>query len=74
MKQQHEKIKGYRTLTDSEINLMNSCKTLGSELENIISVLRSEEETDKRWIDIAETDLQKGIMGLVRSIAKPESF
>lgn len=69
-----KKIKGYRTLTDSEINLMNSCKTLGSELENIISVLRSEEETDKRWIDIAETDLQKGIMGLVRSIAKPESF
>lgn len=29
---------------------------------------------DKRWVAIGKTDLQKGFMALIRSIAKPESF
>ena len=29
---------------------------------------------DQRWLAIGKTDLQKGFMSVVRSIAKPTSF
>lgn len=31
-------------------------------------------ESDKRWANIAKTDLQKGFMALTRAIAKPTTF
>lgn len=74
MKNQHTKISGYRDLTQDEIDKMNESKRIGRELENMISDLRSDPSTDKRWVNIAETHLQQGIMAAVRSVAKPESF
>ena len=41
---------------------------------NFILMLESNSLIDKRWLAIAKTDLQKGFMSLVRSIAKPETF
>ncbi|MBC4892321.1 hypothetical protein H8L28_26810, partial [Klebsiella pneumoniae] len=29
---------------------------------------------DKRWLAIGKTDLQKGFMAVIRSIAKPTTF
>lgn len=74
MENQHREIKGYRELSQTDINLMNSAKTLANELGSLIDQLYENDEIDKRWLAIAKTDLQKGIMSLVRSIAKPESF
>ena len=74
MKDQHKKITGYRELTKEEIDLMNLVKQKGVELDQIINNLFSNESTDKRWIVIGQTDLQTGLMALVRSIAKPDSF
>ena len=74
MDNQHKLIKGYRDLCPAEINAINSAKDLGAALNELIKRLEMEEYTDKRWLAIAKTDLQKGIMSLVRSIAKPESF
>jgi hypothetical protein len=71
---QHKKIKGYRDLSEEEIAAMNKVKEAGVELEKLVLYLGSLEDTDKRWVAIGQTDLQKGIMALVRSIAKPESF
>lgn len=74
MDNQHKKIKGYRDLTQNEIDAMNLVKSLGSELGSMIKEMRTDKELDQRWVSIAETHLQQGIMAAVRAIAKPESF
>lgn len=74
MDNQHKKIKGYRDLSQAEIDAMNNSKSLANEVGEFIESLAGDETTDKRWLNIAKTDLQKGFMALVRSIAKPESF
>jgi len=74
MENQHKKIKGYRDLTQEEIDDMNEVKSFGEQIGKFVESLETRSETDKRWLAIAKTDLQKGFMSLVRSIAKPESF
>lgn len=74
MKDQHTKITGYRELTQAEIDAMNAVKAEGSRLELLVEELRENTNIDQRWVSIAETHLQQGIMAAVRSIAKPNSF
>lgn len=74
MENQHRKITGYRDLSQEEIDAMNAVKSEGSRLQLLVEELRSNESLDKRWISIAETHLQQGIMAAVRSIAQPTSF
>ena len=74
MENQHRAINGYRDLTQNEINLMNDIKEHGRKLGDLISMLKSNNGLDQRWISIGQTDLQKGIMALVRAVAKPDSF
>jgi hypothetical protein len=71
---QHRKIKGYRELSTEEIELMNEVKELGAQVGELMAKLANTPDVDKRWLNIAKTDLQKGFMGAVRSIAKPDSF
>lgn len=71
---QHQKIKGYRDLSEREIGLMNDAKSKAEDLGKLIDVLGEMPDIDKRWLAIAKTDLQKGFMSLVRSIAKPSTF
>jgi hypothetical protein len=74
MENQHRSIKGYRELSESEISLMNEVKQLGEELGGLIATLKQMPEIDQRWVSIGQTDLQEGIMALVRSIAQPTTF
>ena len=74
MDNQHKKIKGYRDLSQEEIDAMNAVKAEGQRLQLLIEELRQNENVDIRWVGIAEEHLQQGIMAAVRSIAKPESF
>jgi hypothetical protein len=80
MKDQHKKISGYRDLNQDEIDLMNKVKAKGEELGSLISELEglnadtSGHAIDMRWVSIGKTDLQKGIMALVRSVAQPTTF
>lgn len=71
---QHQKIKGYRDLSEEEIAQMNHVKELGEQVADMIRDLSVNESTDKRWVNIAKTHLQQGFMAAVRSVAKPESF
>ena len=78
---QHQKIKGYRDLSEEEIALMNEGKELAArvgeyleKLEYAEFALTSHQIPDKRWLAIGKTDLQKVFMAVIRSIAKPESF
>lgn len=74
MDNQHQKIKGYRDLSQSEIDLMNEGKAQAEQVGNLINKLEKLPSIDKRWLAIAKTDLQKGFMSLVRSIAQPTTF
>ena len=74
MEHQHRKIKGYRELTQEEINLMNEVKQKGVELGDLFEKLEKIENIDKRWLSIGKTDLQKGLMATTRAIARPDFF
>lgn len=105
MDNQHKKIKGYRDLSQAEIDLMNAIKTKGAELlelqaqvvarlheqsselhsacrkPGIHEVSETKEAVDaynafqvaepQRWAAIAKTDIQTGLMALIRSVAQP---
>lgn len=72
MDNQHRQIKGYRELSQEEIDLMNEVKTLGATLGILVSKLRTMPDLDQRWVSIGQTDLQTGLMALTHSIAKEE--
>ena len=76
MDNQHKKITGYRDLSQDEINVMNEIKARGAELGALCDRLTSalHPASDGRWVAIGKTHLQQGIMALVRSVARPESF
>lgn len=74
MENQHRKIKGYRELSQEEIDLMNEIKSMGIALGELVDKLRQSGNLDQRWISIGATDLQTGLMALTRSVAKPEFF
>lgn len=74
MENQHQKIKGYRDLTQEEIDLMNEVKAEGERLGQLVDRVSKIPDVDLRWVSIAKTDLQKGVMSLVRSIARPTTF
>ncbi len=109
MENQHRKIKGYRELSQEEIDLMNRIKAKGAELLALQAELAGRLSTDydvkfaaacdaqrgtgldvyqggsdeaqefrrymsaepQRWAAIGKTDIQTGIMALVRSVAQP---
>jgi len=93
MENQHRKIKGYRELSQAEIDLMNRIKAKGVELLELQAELvaslndyqtyltvsvgddgevqRFEAAEPFRWAAIGKTDIQTGIMALVRAVAQP---
>ena len=76
---QQPKVTGYRQLSPEEAELMNEIKAQANivgALCHRLAVLAKDDPTgvDARWVAIGQTDLQKGFMSLVRSVAKPTSF
>lgn len=86
MKDQHTLISGYRDLTGEEIALMNEAKDLSTKVGAFVERLAKLDyktngkdgptmtRADGRWLAIGVTDLQKGFMAVIRSIAKPSTF
>lgn len=76
MDNQHKQIKGYRDLSQAEIDAMNEVKFLSEKVGELTTTLKNNPSVpvDQRWLSIAVTDLQKGFMALVRSIAQPTTF
>lgn len=68
------KITGYRQLAEAEAALMNKIKAKGVELGELVAELRGAPALDQRWVSIGATDLQTGLMALVRSVAQPTTF
>lgn len=84
MKDQHTKISGYRDLNQEEIDLMNEIKQHAELTRDLVTrveqYLLTQPETHPtvtlplRWMAEGRTDLQKGYMCLVRSVAQPGMF
>jgi len=73
-------IKGYRQLSQAEMDLINESKDLGTKVERFISRLQVADalaggvQPDPRFLAIGKSYLQLGFMALNRSIAKPDGF
>lgn len=74
MDNQHKHIKGYRDLSQEEIDAMNRVKVAAESIRVLIDDLQQMPDLDKRWIAIGTTNLQQGFMALTRSIAQPTTF
>lgn len=75
MDNQHRQIKGYRELSQAEIDLMNRIKEQGVELGALVAELKAKgSDLDQRWVAIGATDLQTGLMALTRAVAQPSFF
>ena len=74
MKDQHEKITGYRDLSQEEIDLMNEGKALAEQCGAFIAKLEAYEEADKRNVALGKTNLQQGFMWAIRAVARPTTF
>lgn len=74
MENQHQKITGYRDLSQEEIDAMNECKALAEQCGALVAKLQASAHKDQRWLSIGKTHLQEGFMALIRSIAQPTTF
>ena len=74
MENQHQHIKGYRDLSQAEIDAMNAIKAKGEELGALVAQLRATEGLDERWVSIGQTALQTGLRARVRAVAQPTTF
>lgn len=74
MENQHEKITGYRDLTQQEIDLMNEGKAISIQCGEFIQKLEALSDSDKRCVALGKTNLQQGFMWAIRGIAKPTTF
>jgi hypothetical protein len=74
MDNQHRQIKGYRELSQVEIDLMNEIKQQGVALGELVKKLEDTPNLKARWIEIGKTDLQTGLMALTRAVAQPTFF
>lgn len=79
-----DQIKGYRTLTPDEIELINEIKTAEARVvalhRKVVEMLSEEASVSAehplkgepfRWAAVAKTDIQTGFMALVRAVARP---
>ncbi|MFW2439114.1 MAG: DUF7681 family protein [Arenicellales bacterium] len=74
MDNQHQKIKGYRDLSQEEIDLMNEGKELAEMCGDFIKKLESIDSTDKRSVALGKTNMQQGFMWAIRGVAQPGTF
>jgi len=87
MDNQHKKIKGYRDLSQTEIDLMNKIKEKAEELKLLIdeadttlfelkdpAISQDGLDDVQRYLELAKTNLQQGFMWFVRAVARPQSF
>lgn len=74
MDNQHQKIRGYRDLSQEEIDLMNEGKDLAERCREYVEKLEQQADTDKRSVALGKTHLQTGFMWAIRAVARPETF
>jgi hypothetical protein len=88
MDNQHKHIKGYRDLSQAEIDLMNEIKTKGEELREMVAKIEAvvaatgdaqpgvQHEADHPlyWLRYADGAFRTGVMFAVRAVARPTTY
>ncbi|EPK5594478.1 hypothetical protein POF88_18380 [Enterobacter kobei] len=64
-------VKGYRTLTPGDIEVMNRLKDVSRHFLNLLETSK-ETGADPRWAVMAKTEMQKACMFACRAVAKPD--
>lgn len=67
-------IVGYTELSPQQIAAMNHVKGVGNYLGGLLNELAGFPGIDMRWLALARTHLQEGVMFANRAIARPEGF
>lgn len=75
MENQHKQIKGYRDLSQAEIDAMNKGKALAVQVGEWVAELESQGTVlDQRAVALGKTNLQQGFMWAIRGVAQPTTF
>lgn len=64
-------VKGYRTLTPGDIEVMNRFKDVSRHFLNLLDTAK-EVGADPRWVAMAKTEMQKACMSARRAVAQPD--
>lgn len=64
-------VKGYRTLSEGDIQQMNTLKGISRHFMSILDTAK-ESGADPRWVAMAKTEMQKACMFACRAVAKPD--
>ena len=68
-------VKGYRTLTPADIEMMNEIKDASRAFLKKLDFLKFVHEDDPqvmRWLVIARTDMQTACMAACRAVTRPD--
>ena len=74
MKDQHTLIKGYRDLSQAEIDAINEGKALAVQVGAWVEKLQNTDGLDQRAVALGKTNLQQGFMWAIRGVAQPTTF
>ena len=74
MENQHRAIKDSLNQRLQRIRVMDDITAQGEQLGALVATLKQMPELDQRWVSIGATDLQKGLMALMRAVAKRTTF
>ena len=64
-------IAGYQDISADKLKAVNAIKEVEEAALRMIDALQASDETDKRWVAIARTQIQQGYMAAVRSVMQP---
>lgn len=67
-----DKIPGYRSLNEREVELINEIKQLEARWNSLIDRLKVAPSIDPRQVAIAQTEGESAFMRAVRAVAQPE--
>lgn len=71
MDNQHKLVKGYRDLSQEEIDAMNSIKLAEQDIGQLWQQISKVPGVDVRMLNIAKTQLQQSFSWFVRAVAQP---
>lgn len=75
MKDQHTQIKGYRDLNQGEIELTNHWKNVEEQLRVMLNTMQQQlqpvDPEAVRWVALARTYLEAGIMFAIKAVTRP---
>ena len=75
MRNEQSLITGHEPLNAAQVGDMNMVKHLGKQCRDLITYLEQDNlDYDQRWIAVARTQLQIGLMALTRAVAKNDFF